>query len=97
MHQLETVLLLLIFVIGLAIIARRLNLAFPILLTVGGLFISFFPGLPNVDLDSSVVLVVFYRPCFTVRPGTLTGAIFAGIWNLLSCLPWALYWLPVSA
>lgn len=62
MHQLETVLLLLIFVIGLAIIARRLNLAFPILLTVGGLFISFFPGLPNVDLDSSVVLVVFLPP-----------------------------------
>jgi Na+/H+ antiporter len=62
MHPLETVLLLLIFVIVLAVIARRLNLAFPILLTVGGLFISFFPGLPNVDLDSSVVLVVFLPP-----------------------------------
>ena len=62
MHPLETVLLLLIFVIVLAVIARRLNLAFPILLTVGGLIISFFPGLPNVDLDSSVVLVVFLPP-----------------------------------
>lgn len=54
--------MLLIFVIGLAVIARRLNLAFPILLTIGGLLISFFPGLPNIDLDSSVVLVVFLPP-----------------------------------
>ncbi|GAB3796661.1 Na+/H+ antiporter [Spirosoma humi] len=62
MHPLETVLLLLTFVIGLAVVARRLNLAFPILLTVGGLLISFFPGLPNVNLDPSVVLVVFLPP-----------------------------------
>ncbi|GAB2527796.1 Na+/H+ antiporter [Spirosoma aerophilum] len=62
MHPLETVLLLLIFVIVLAVLARKLKLAFPILLTVGGLVISFFPGLPNVDLDSSVVLVVFLPP-----------------------------------
>jgi CPA1 family monovalent cation:H+ antiporter len=62
MHPLETVLLLLIFVIGLALIARRLNLVFPILLTVGGLLIGFIPGLPNVGLDSSVVLLVFLPP-----------------------------------
>ncbi|MVM41810.1 Na+/H+ antiporter [Spirosoma sp. HMF3257] len=62
MHPLETVLLLLIFVIGLALIAQRLNLVFPILLTVGGLVIGFIPGLPNVGLDSSVVLLVFLPP-----------------------------------
>lgn len=62
MHPLETVLLLLIFVIGLALLARRLNLVFPILLTVGGLIIGFIPGLPNVALDSSVVLLVFLPP-----------------------------------
>ncbi|SFC02207.1 Na+/H+ antiporter [Spirosoma endophyticum] len=62
MHPLETVLLLLIFVIGLALIARRLNLVFPIVLTVGGLVIGFIPGLPNVGLDSSVVLLVFLPP-----------------------------------
>ena len=62
MHPLETVILLLIFVIGLALLARRLNLVFPILLTVGGLGIGFIPGLPNVALDSSVVLLVFLPP-----------------------------------
>ncbi|GAB3942373.1 Na+/H+ antiporter [Spirosoma harenae] len=62
MHPLETVLLLLIFVIGLALIARRLNLVFPIVLTVGGLVIGFIPGLPTVALDSSVVLLVFLPP-----------------------------------
>lgn len=62
MHPLETVILLLIFVIGLALLARRFNLVFPILLTVGGLGIGFIPGLPNVALDSSVVLLVFLPP-----------------------------------
>lgn len=62
MHPLETVLLLLIFVIGLALIARRLNLVFPIVLTVGGLVIGFIPGLPTVSVDASVVLLVFLPP-----------------------------------
>ena len=62
MHPLETVVLLLIFVIGLALLARRLHIVFPILLTVGGLAIGFIPGLPNVVLDSSVVLLVFLPP-----------------------------------
>jgi len=62
MHPLETVILLLILVIGFALIARRLNLVFPILLTVGGLTIGIIPGLPNIGLDSSVVLLVFLPP-----------------------------------
>ena len=32
------------------------------MLTVGGLIISFIPGLPNIGLDSSVVLLVFLPP-----------------------------------
>ncbi|WP_020604626.1 Na+/H+ antiporter [Spirosoma spitsbergense] len=62
MHPLETVLLLLIFVIGLALLTQRIRLAFPILLTVGGLGIGFLPGLPRVVLDPSVVLLVFLPP-----------------------------------
>ena len=62
MHPVETIVLLLILVIGLALLAQRLRLAFPILLTVGGLGISFLPGLPRVVLDSSVVLLVFLPP-----------------------------------
>lgn len=62
MHPLETVLLLLLFVIGLALLARRLHLVFPILLTVGGLCIGFIPGLPDVTLEPSIVLLVFLPP-----------------------------------
>ncbi|CAN5676067.1 Na+/H+ antiporter [soil metagenome] len=65
MHPLETVILLLIFVIGLALLARRLRLVFPILLTVGGLCIGFIPDLPDlpdVSLDPSIVLLVFLPP-----------------------------------
>ncbi|GAB3716514.1 Na+/H+ antiporter [Spirosoma flavus] len=62
MHPLETVILLLIFVIGLALLSRRLHLVFPILLTVGGLCIGFIPGLPSVSLEPSIVLLVFLPP-----------------------------------
>ncbi|QKZ13848.1 Na+/H+ antiporter [Spirosoma sp. KUDC1026] len=62
MHPLETVILLLVFVLGLAMLARRIHLVFPILLTVGGLVIGLVPGLPQVVLDPSVVLLVFLPP-----------------------------------
>ncbi|UHG94408.1 Na+/H+ antiporter [Spirosoma oryzicola] len=62
MHSLETVILLLVFVLGLALLAQRIHLVFPILLTVGGLVIGFIPGLPRVVLDPSVVLLVFLPP-----------------------------------
>jgi monovalent cation/hydrogen antiporter len=53
---------LLVAVAGLSALARRLSVPYPIVLVVGGALFGFVPGLPEVELDPEVVLVVFLPP-----------------------------------
>ncbi|MCU0434934.1 MAG: Na+/H+ antiporter [Bacteroidia bacterium] len=62
MHTIETVILLLAFVTVLALFARKLRIVFPVLLTLAGLGIGCIPGLPEITIDPSVVLLVFLPP-----------------------------------
>ncbi len=55
-------LLLLIFVAGLAVLAKRIEIPYPIVLVVGGLFLSFLPGTPRIALDPEVIFLVFLPP-----------------------------------
>src|SRR5215217_4116271 len=52
---------LLVAVAGLSALARHLSVPYPIVLVVGAL-LGFVPGLPEVELDPEVVLVVFLPP-----------------------------------
>ena len=65
MPALELVLGLLVAVAGLALLARRLNVPYPILLVLGGLVLGFVPGLPRVSLAPDVVFLVFLPPLIT--------------------------------
>lgn len=58
----ELVVVLFVVVIGLATLARRLVIPYPILLVVGGLFLGFVPGLPPVRLAPDLVFFVFLPP-----------------------------------
>ena len=62
LHQLETVILLLIAVLALAAIARKLVIPYPILLVIGGLLLGLIPGVPTLRLDPDVVFLVFLPP-----------------------------------
>jgi CPA1 family monovalent cation:H+ antiporter len=63
MHGVETVLIsLLLAVAGLGAIARWLNVPYPIVLVLGGLVLGFVPGLPDVQLEPEMVLVIFLPP-----------------------------------
>lgn len=51
--------------------ATRLKIAYPILLVVGGLIISFFPGLPALKVNPDLIFFIFLPPllfqaCWTV-------------------------------
>jgi monovalent cation/hydrogen antiporter len=61
-HQIETIILLLIAVLALTTIARKFVIPYPILLVVGGLLLSFVPGLPSIRLDPEIVFLVFLPP-----------------------------------
>jgi Na+/H+ antiporter len=52
----------LVAVAGLGALARRVRVPYPILLVVAGAGFGFIPGMPEVKLDPSVVLVIFLPP-----------------------------------
>src|SRR5215213_1389590 len=62
MHETEIILGLLLAVAALAWIANRLRIPYPILLTIGGLAISFIPHLPQIALKPEHVFLLFLPP-----------------------------------
>ena len=62
-HSVELIfLLLLLFVAGLAALAKRFNTPYPIILVIGGLILSFFPRAPHTALNPDVVFLVILPP-----------------------------------
>jgi len=63
MEHLEVFLIgLFVAVAGLSTLARRLSIPYPILLVIGGLALGGVPGLPAVELEPELVLVIFLPP-----------------------------------
>ncbi len=58
----EMVLVLLLVVAGLAVLARKLQIAYPILFVIGGLVLGFIPGLPRLHLEPDLIFVLFLPP-----------------------------------
>ncbi len=70
-HELETlVLLLLAFVIIFALVARKLDTPYPIVLVVAGLLVGFLPGFPQFKLDPDLVFLLLLPPL-----------LFSAAWN----------------
>ena len=77
MHGVELVLIsLLVSVAVLAAAARAIGIPYPIVLVLGGLVMGFVPGIPEVELDPELVLVVFLPPLL------YSAAFFASLRDL---------------
>jgi monovalent cation/hydrogen antiporter len=55
-------LLLLLFVVVFGVLARKLAIPYPIIMVVGGLLLSFIPGIPRVTLNPDLVFFVILPP-----------------------------------
>src|ERR1041384_2414039 len=63
MEHIEAVIIsLLVAVAFLSALATRIGIPYPILLVLGGLVLGFAPGIPDVELEPGLVLVVFPPP-----------------------------------
>jgi CPA1 family monovalent cation:H+ antiporter len=62
LSPIELVLGLLVVAIALAYAARRIGVAYPILLVLGGLALGFLPGLPTIELEPDVVFLLLLPP-----------------------------------
>jgi CPA1 family monovalent cation:H+ antiporter len=69
-------LLLLVFVAAFAGLARRLNIPYPIVLTVAGLLLSFIPGIPRIPLNPDLVFLIFLPPLLYSAAWTLSWREF---------------------
>lgn len=66
-HHIELIILaLLVIVAGLATLARRFQIPYPIILVIGGLILSLIPGLPRLALRPDVFFLVFLPPLLYV-------------------------------
>jgi monovalent cation/hydrogen antiporter len=76
MHGAELMLGLLIAVAALVTVARRLGVAYPIFLVIGGLALGFVPGVPRVEIDPDAIFLVVLPPLLYI------GAYFTPIRSL---------------
>src|SRR5579883_432517 len=62
-HHLELLMLMvLLFVVGLAVVARRISQPYPIVFVLGGLVLSFLPPVPDIALHPDFVFLVVLPP-----------------------------------
>lgn len=76
MHNAEVILGLLAVVAVLAIVARTINIPYPILLVVGGLALGFVPGLPQVELSPDLIFLLFLPPLLYLSAWTTSWRDF---------------------
>lgn len=53
---------LLLVITFLVMLAQRLKIAYPIVLVLGGLVLSFIPGLPPIEINPDMIFVIFLPP-----------------------------------
>ncbi|MEY2502145.1 MAG: monovalent cation/hydrogen antiporter [Verrucomicrobiota bacterium] len=85
----ELILICLVVVALLAIVARKLNVPYPILLTVAGGLLAFVPGLPAVRLEPQLVFNLFLPPLLYPAAVYTSWRDFRS--NLRSILPLAIF------
>ncbi len=67
MHYAIIFVLLLSFVVGLGVLARRLDIPYPIFFVLGGLLIGFVPDLPEFKLDPDFIFFIFLPPLLYIQ------------------------------
>jgi CPA1 family monovalent cation:H+ antiporter len=82
-HGIEIVfLLLLVFVVAFGILARKLRIPYPIVMVIGGLLLSFVPGIPRITLNPDLVFFVILPPLLYSAAWTTSWREFSN--NLVS-------------
>jgi len=63
-HTIEIIFVLVIAFETLAVAARKLGIAYPILFVIGGLVLGMIPGLPQAHLNPDLIFLILLPPLF---------------------------------
>ena len=61
-HELPIYLLLIVSILLLIMLAKQIRVAYPIVLVLGGLAVSFIPALPKIEINPELIFVIFLPP-----------------------------------
>jgi Na+/H+ antiporter len=75
-------LFLLFFVVAFGLLARKLGMPYPIVMVIGGLLLSFVPGIPNFTLNPDLIFLVVLPPLLYAAAWTTSWRDFR--FNLVS-------------
>lgn len=67
-------LFLIVLILVLIMLANKIRVAYPVLLVVAGLLLSFIPGTPVLKIDPELIFIIFLPPL-------LYEAAWAGSWK----------------
>ncbi len=82
-HEAQFVLIiLLVFIVGFGILAQHLKIAYPIVFVLGGLLVSFIPGLPAISLNPDFIFLTVLPPLLFASATQTSWAEFK--YNLVS-------------
>src|SRR5687768_14826565 len=62
LHHFPFYLGIIILIILLILLANKIKVAYPILLVLGGLAVSFLPGVPPIKIDPELIFIIFLPP-----------------------------------
>jgi CPA1 family monovalent cation:H+ antiporter len=85
MHELLPLMLALIVAIVLIeMLADKLRIAYPILLVIAGLLVSFIPGLPTIQIDPDLIFFIFLPPLLFEAAWTVSFKEMKKWWRMIS-------------
>jgi len=61
-HQLIVSILLVVAICLLVMVSQRIKVAYPVMLVLGGIALSFIPGMPRLHINPDVIFLVFLPP-----------------------------------
>lgn len=59
-HQLVLIIALILAICVLIMVSQRIKVAYPIMLVLGGVAMSFIPGMPRFNINPDLIFLVFY-------------------------------------
>jgi len=71
----SVLLILLGLAVAFALLARRVHIAYPVVLVLGGLGLSLLPGTPRIQFDPNFIFTGSFPRCSMPRPGLRRGGI----------------------
>ena len=72
-HQLVLIIALILAICVLIMVSQRIKVAYPIMLVLGGVAMSFIPGMPRFNINPDLIFLVFCRLYCTKRRITTRG------------------------